>query len=152
MATLRTRPYPVFFSLAVLLFLIATLGSDVVARTTVGGEGLVKALSDHVYYAFIQPIGTAMLLAPFLLLGWMAASAAKRKGFDAGLGVFLLGLLMLGFMYFSGYQDSQGFVKERKWTAATLSIGLLPFKSIPLLLICLGVRWLVVRKKDEAKT
>jgi phosphotransferase system glucose/maltose/N-acetylglucosamine-specific IIC component len=152
MSTLRTRPYLVFFALAIFLFIIATLGSDVVARTTVGGDSFGKAISDHVYYAVIQPIGTTMLLAPFLLLGWMAASAAKRKGFDAGLGVFLLGMLLLGFMYFSGYQDSQGFMKERKWTAATLSIGLLPFKSIPLLLICLGLRWLVVRKKDEAKT
>jgi hypothetical protein len=148
---LRARPYLFFFGLSVLLFIGATFGSDVVARTSVGGQSFQKAVTEHAYYAFIQPVGTAMLLMPFLLLGWLAASTVKRKGFDAGLGVFLLGVLLLGFMYFSGYQDSQGFMKERKWTAATLSVGLLPFKSVPLLLICLGFRWLVIRKKSEAK-
>jgi hypothetical protein len=149
--TLRDRPYLAFFAFAALLFLAATLGSDIVARTTVGGEGLGKAITEHAYYAFVQPIGTAMLLAPFLLLGWMSASLAKRKRFDGGLGVFLLGALLLGFIYFIGYQDSQSYMKQRMWTAATLSVGLLPFKSVPLLLICLGFRWLVARKKDEAK-
>jgi hypothetical protein len=130
----------------------ATLGSDVLARTSVGGDSLGKAVGEHAYYAAVQPIGTAMLLAPFLLLAWMSASLAKRKGFDRGLRVFLLGALLLGFMYFSGYQDSQSYMKQRMWTAATLAIGLLPFKSIPLLLICLAFRWFVARKRDEAKT
>jgi hypothetical protein len=150
--TLRDRPYPAFFGFAALLFLAATLGSDIVARTTVGGEDLGKAITEHAYYAVVQPIGTAMLLAPFLLLGWMSASLAKRKGFEEGLGVFLIGTLLLGFMYFSGYQDSQSYMEQRMWTAATLAVGLLPFKSVPPLLICLGFRWLIARKKDEAKT
>src|SRR5262245_49648074 len=148
---LRDRPYFTFFGLSLLLFFAATFGSDVVARTSVGGESIAEAVSRHLYYAATQPLGTAMLLAPFLLLGWMAASAATRQGFDAGLGVFLLGVLLLGFTYFSGYQDSQEFSKQRKWTAATLAIGFLPYKSIPLLLICLGFRWLLVRKKAGAE-
>ncbi len=152
MSALRQRPYLSFMGLGVALFVAATLGSDVVARTTVGGEGAWQAASQHMYYALIQPIGTAMLLAPFLLLGWMGASAARRKGFDAGLAVFLLGMLLLGFMYFSGYQDSQALMKERKWTAATLSVGLLPFKSILPLLVCLALRWFVVRKRNAAET
>jgi hypothetical protein len=150
--TARERPYLTFFGLSLLLFVAATFGSDVLARTSVGGQPIATAAAEHLYYAGIQPIGTAMLLAPFVLLGWIAASAVKRKGFDAGLGIFLLGVLLLGVMYFSGYQDSQGFMKERKWTAATLSIGLLPFKSIPLLLLCLGFRWFVVRRKVHAET
>jgi hypothetical protein len=149
---LRDRPYPAFFGFAVLLFLATTLGSDVVARTTVGGEALGHAISEHAYYALVQPIGTALLIAPFLLLGWMSASLAKRKGFNGGLGVFFLGAFMLGVMYFSGYQDSQNYTRQKMWTAATLSIGLLPFKSVPLLLICLGFRWLVARKQNDAQT
>ena len=150
--TFRDRPYPAFFSFAVLLFLAATTGSDLVARTTVGGEGLGKAVAEHFYYAFVQPIGTAMLLAPFVLLGWMSASLAKRHGFDRGLVLFLIGSLLLGIMFFSAYQDSQNYMNKKMWTAATLSIGLLPFKSVPLLLVCLGVRWFLARKTSEAKT
>lgn len=147
---LRDHPYPAFFGFAVLLFLAATLGADVVARTTAGGQGLGHALTEHAHYALVQPVATAMLFAPFLLLGWMSASLAGRKGFDAGLGVFLLGTLLLGFTYFSGYQDSQGCMKRHMWTAAALAVGLLPVKSLPLLLICLGGRWLLGRKPDEA--
>jgi hypothetical protein len=148
----RDRPYPAFFSFAVLLFLVATAGSDVVARTTVGSEGIGKAVSEHIYYAFAQPVGSAMLLAPFLLLGWMSASLAKRKGFTQGLSVFLIGAFLLGIMFFSAYQDSQNYMNQKMWTAATLSVGLLPIKSALPLLICLGVWLFLARRKNEAKT
>ncbi len=147
----RNRPYPAFFGLSVALFLGATLGSDVVARTTVGGEGFMHAIGQHIYYAAAQPIGTLFLLVPFLLLGWMSASLAARKGFDPGLGVFLLGVLLLGFTYFSAYQDTYTYMKQRMWTAATLSIGFLPLKSILPLLACFVFRWLVARKRNEGK-
>jgi hypothetical protein len=111
--TLRDRPYAASFGFSALLFVAAILGSDVLARTSVGGDSLGKAVGEHAYYAAVQPIGTAMLLAPFLLFAWMSASLAKRKGFDRGLRVFLLGALLLGFMYFSGYQDSQSYMKQR---------------------------------------
>ena len=148
--SLRDHPYAAFFGFAALLFLAATLGSDVVARTTIAREGLRQAIAGHAHYAVAQPTGTALLLAPFLLLGWMSASLGRRKGFDKGLGVFLLGTLLPGFMYFSGYQDAQGYLKRHMWTAAALAVGLLPLKSLPLLLICLGGRWLLGRKQDEA--
>ena len=54
----RNHPYLVFLELSVVLFVGATLGSDVIARMTVGGEGIAEALTQHVYYAAIQPIGT----------------------------------------------------------------------------------------------
>jgi hypothetical protein len=150
--TFRDRPYPAFFGLAVLLFLLATAGSDVVARTTVSGEVVGKAVAEHFYYALVQPIGTAMLLTPFALLGWMSASLAKRRGFDRGLVLFLIGALLLGVMFFSAYQDSQNYMSQKMWTAATLSIGLLPFKSVPLLLVCFAARWLLARNTSEAQT
>lgn len=149
--TYRDHPYRTFIVLAIVPFILATLGSDVVARSGVYGESIGTAISEHLHYAAIQPMGTAMLLAPFLVLAWMAASLAKRKNFDSGLGVFLLGAVLLGFTYFSGFQDSQHYMKQRMWTAASLSVGLLPLKSIPVLVICLVVRWLVARRRHEAK-
>lgn len=150
--TFRDRPYPAFFSLAILLFLAATAGSDVVARITVSGEGVGKAVTEHFYYAFVQPVGTVMLLAPFALLGWMSASLAKRQGFERGLVLFLIGALLLGTMFFSAYQDSQKYMSQKMWTASTLSIGLLPFKSAPLLLVCLAAQWFLARNSSEAQT
>ena len=144
--------YPMFLGLSLLVFVAATFGSDLIARTSLGRQDFTKAAAEHLYYAAVQPVGTLMLLAPFLLLGWIAASTVKAKDIESALGVFLIGVLWLGFMYFSGYQDSQLFIRERKWTAATLSIGLLPFKSIPVLIICLAFRWLVVRLKPHAET
>ena len=38
------------------------------------------------------------------------------------------------------------------WTAASLSVGLLPLNSIPVLLICIGLRWLLGRQSETAKT
>jgi hypothetical protein len=152
MTALRKRPNLTFLSLGFLVFVVATLGSDVIARTTIAGEDLWKAASQHVYYAGVQAKFTAMLLAPFLWLGCIAASAAERKSFNAGLAVFLLGTLLLGYIYFSGYHAAQSFAKQRAWTAAASSIGGLPFKSIIPLLVCHGLHWFLVRKKNEAAT
>jgi len=93
-----------------------------------------------------------MLLAPFALLGWMSASLAKRQGFERGLVLFLIGALLLGTMFFSAYQDSQKYMSQKMWTASTLSIGLLPFKSAPLLLVCLAAQWFLARNSSEAQT
>ena len=148
---LRDHPYLAFLGLSSALFAAATAGSDVIARVTTGGQALSKAIAEHLYYAGTQPAGTALLLLPFLLLGGMSASLAARKGFDRGLAVFLLGTLLLSLMYFSGYQDSQGYMNRRMWTAATLSVGLLPFKSVPVLLLCLGLQWFLARRRRESE-
>lgn len=148
---LRARPYRAFFSFSVLLFFVATAGCDVVARTTVGSERIGQALAQHFYYAFTQPLGSAMLLLPFLLLGWMSASLAKRKGFTQGLTVFLIGAFLLGITYFSAYQDSQEYLNQKMWTAAALSLGLLPVKSALPLLVCFGVWIALACRKNKAK-
>jgi hypothetical protein len=131
------RPYAVCFSLGLAFFLVSTLLSDVVARTTIGGEGVGHAISKHVYFAAIQPFGTALLLAPFLLIAWMAASLARRKTMKRGLVFLCSAASVLAFVYFLGYQDSQHYMVQRMWTAATLAIGFLIFKSIPVVVVAL---------------
>ncbi|MCJ0763969.1 hypothetical protein [Variovorax terrae] len=146
---LRDRPYAVFFCLAVLFFLATTFGADVLARTSVGDDSLAQAMQAHARQAVAEPLGTAMLLLPFLLLGWMSASLARKKGVDRGLVVFLFGALLLGLAYFFAYHDAQIHLKQQMWTAAALSIGLLPYQCVPLLAICLGFRWWVARRKGD---
>ncbi len=146
----QARAYLTSFSIAVVFFLIATLASDVIARTTIGSEGVGYAISQHAYHAATQPIGTGMLLAPFLLVAWMAASVARRKTMQLGLVFLCVTSSALAFMYFLAYQDSQHFMALRKWTAATLAIGLLAFKSIPVLIVAL-VAFLILRREPRVE-
>jgi hypothetical protein len=139
------RPYVVCFSLAVAFFLVSTLLSDVIARTAIGGEGVGHAISQHVYYAATQPIGTGLLLAPFLLMAWMAASLARRKTMTRGLALLCTTCLVLVLIYFVGYQNSQEYMAQRMWTAATLAVGFLAFKSVPVVLAGLGA-FLIMRR------
>ena len=139
------RPYVVCFSLGLAFFLLSTLVSDVIARTTVGSDDLGHAISQHVYYAATQPFGTGLLLAPFLLMAWMAASLARRKSMRRGVIFLCAACSVLTLVYFLGYQDSQHYMAQRMWTAATLAIGFLVFKSIPVLIVAL-VAFLVARR------
>jgi hypothetical protein len=116
----KNRPYVVCFSLGVAFFLVSTLLSDVIARTLVGGEGIGHAISQHVYYAATQPFGTVLLLAPFLLMAWMAASLSGRKTMMQGLVLLCVTCSVLTLIYFLGYQNSQQYMTQRMWTAAAL--------------------------------
>jgi biotin transporter BioY len=139
------RPYAACFSLGVAFFLLATLVSDVVARTTVGSEGFGHAISQHAYYAVTGPTGTGMLLAPFLLVAWMAASLARRKTMRRGVAFLCAACSVLTIIYFVGYQDSQHYMTQGMWTAATLTIGFLVFKSVPVVVVAL-VAFLFLRR------
>jgi len=144
------RPYAVCFSLGLAFFLVSTLLSDVIARTTIGGEGVGRAISQHLYYATTQPIGTGLLLVPFLLVAWMAASLARRKTMRRGLVLLCVYLSVLALIYFVGYQDSQQYMARRMWTAATLAIGFLILKSIPVVVVAL-IAFLILRRGSRVE-
>lgn len=144
----RHRPYMLFLGLAVAMFVVAHVGFEVYARLLVGRNGLSEALHETLYYSAIQPIGSMMLLAPFLFLGWMAASLAKKKTMKVGMLLFAVGVTILTVMYFKGHIGAQQAMLAHKWTAAALSVGLLPFQSIPVLFIMLVVYLLMARKRN----
>lgn len=145
--SMRASSIGIFLGLGVGLFVVATFVFDVVARISVGREGFVHAASEHLHYAIVQPVGSFLLLLPFLLLSGLATGIASVKGFDRGMGIFLLGGLCMLFLYFNGYQGSQVAMIDGKWTAAALSVGLLPFMTIPVLLVCL-ILGIFVRRKS----
>jgi hypothetical protein len=145
----RKRPYSTFLALAVGAFAIADIGFEILARLWIGRNTLGEATSETLYYLATQPIGTAMLLAPFLLLGWIAASLAKKRTFERGLLLFGTGVVALGALYFVGHIGAEQAMQNGKWTAAALSVGLLPFQSIPVLLVALVARLLLGRRQRE---
>jgi hypothetical protein len=143
---LRSRPYLLFNCLAIAVFAVADIGCEIVARLSFGRNSIGEALSETLYYSATQPISTVMLLAPFALLGWMAASLATKKTLGLGIILFVAGAAFLGTMYFYGHIEAEQAMQDHKWTAATLSVGLLPFKSIPVLVVILIARLLLGRK------
>lgn len=117
----------VYLPLAVIIFLAATTGSDVVARTSITGEAFNVALRDHLYWAGVQLVGTILLSAPFFVIAFVCARIEKRARSRSAALIFGLAMVTLLYFYFGGYQGAQHAVLEQKWTAAALSVGLLPF-------------------------
>jgi hypothetical protein len=144
------RSAALFYVAAALCAVVATLGSDVVSTVAVTGGSARAAATEHLNYALRSPIGTALLFLPFIAAAWLGASVAGKQKSYAALLVFVPTLVLLLALYFSGYYGSQQALLEHKWTAASLSVGLLPFQSIAVLLIGLILRWWVTRSRSTS--
>jgi|SRR6185503_15325472 len=117
----------VYLPIALVVFVAATLGADVVAQTSIGGKALSDALHEHLYWAGVELLGTLFLLAPFIAVAGICALAERRARTRTVLAIFSLAMLALLYFYFQGYQAAQRAELQHMWTAATLSIGFLPF-------------------------
>jgi uncharacterized membrane protein (GlpM family) len=93
-------------------------------------------------------IGTLFLYAPFAALALMAASVERKSSRIGGAVFFGFFVCVLGALYFHGFWYFEIAMMARKWTAASLSIGLLPFQSVPVLVVAGGVA-LLVRKPRQ---
>jgi hypothetical protein len=142
----------VFLAVAVVSFLLATTGSDVFARMTVGGQNLGAALSDHFYWAGVQFIATILLFLPFGFLAvigsWIEDKADRLKA----IVVFGLPTLYLIYSYFEGYQAAKVAELDKHWTAATLSIGFLPFAALPIVLLAWLIGYVAIRFNRKSQT
>ena len=127
-----------YLSASVLTFVAATTGSDLIARTSIVHQSLQQAFAEHVHWAVVQAVGTLLLLAPFVALGFLCAALEEDIRRRSAIAIFSVGALALIFLYFEGHQAAQELALKHMWTAATLSVGFLPFKSILVLLLALG--------------
>lgn len=112
---------------AAVSFLAATMGADLIARTSIAGETFAVALRDHLYWAGVQLVGTILLFAPFVTIALVCARAEKRARSRSVAIIFGLAMITLLYFYFQGHQEAQRAMLEELWTAAALSVGLLPF-------------------------
>jgi amino acid permease len=136
----------VYLPLAFVVFLAATTGSDLIARTSIAGEPIAAALREHLYYAGVQIVGTIFLLAPFAAVAWVCSRAEKQARIRSVSAIFAVAMFALLYFYFQGHQDAQHAVLEKKWTAAALSIGLLPFFiGVPVVLASWGAAALAAK-------
>ena len=148
---LREQPYRLFAVLTIALFLLINFGFEVFARLWFGRNILLEAVGETFYYSFAQPFGSLFLLVPIALLGWMSASLSVKKTLKCGLILFCAGAIALGLIYFWGHMGSQLAMQKHKWTASALSVGMVPFKSIPVLIVCLIARLIMGRNAKDTK-
>lgn len=129
----------VYLPLAFVVFVAATLGSDLVARTSIAGETLGQAFSEHLYWAAVQAVGNILLLAPFVAVAFICGRTEKGARTRSSAVIFAVGMVSLFYFYFQGYQGAQRAMLDEYWTAAALSVGLLPFFiGVPVVLVALG--------------
>jgi hypothetical protein len=127
--------FRIYLPLAILAFVGATTGADIYARMSIAGEPFAAALQDHLHWTAVQFVGTAMLFAPFVAVALLCARVDRRTSGHAAATIFAAAMVALLYFYFQGHEGAQQALLEKKWTAASLSIGLLPFfVGIPVVL------------------
>ena len=131
----RDRSWLTFAVLGILCFAISTLGFDVGARIAVARQAPFSAMSESLHYMTIEPLGTLMLLAPFVAIAGLSVWVARTSSGAIAAGFFCLFMVVIGWLYLVGHWESQEAMQRRHWTAAALSVGLLPFLSIPVVLV-----------------
>ena len=129
----------VYLPVAVAVFLAATTGADLVARTSLAGQPFAAALHEHLYWAGVQLVGTMLLLAPFIAVAFVCAFVERQARTRSVLFIFAVAMLALLYFYFQGHQAAERAALRKMWTAATLSVGLLPFfVGLPVVLAVMG--------------
>jgi hypothetical protein len=136
----------IYLPAAIAVFLDATTGADVIARTSIAGEPFEAALREHLYYAGRDFIRTILLLVPFIAVAFVFACAAKKARSRSVAILFTMAMVALLYFYFQGYLESQHALAEERWTSAALSIVILPFFiGLPVALVSLAAALLAVR-------
>lgn len=134
-----------FIAAAIILFFAVDLAADVLARISIEGQSIELAAREHLYYASVQVPGTVFLSLPYVGLAFIGLPVLRRRGALAGVLFLLCGVALLGGVYGFGYQQSALAMVARHWTAAALTMGMMPILSVPVLLLAFGVRFLATR-------
>lgn len=141
-----------YLLIALVTFIATVSGSDVFARMTIGGNTLARALSEHLRWASLTLIGLALLCFPFMASAVACGRANRRARTRTTATIFCLALAVLGYFYFDAFQAAEHAMLERRWTAASLSIGLLPFFiGIPLWAV-VEVLAFIATRVDQRRT
>ena len=148
--SVHAKKYLALLGAATIMYVVIDGGFDVLARVRIGGQSPSEALTETTHYLLVQPLGLLLSFAPFAAIAWICGSLS-RISWAGAVSLFLLCMGAFAYMYYVGHSDSQMYMQQRMWTAASLAVGLIPFKSIPIVLIALGFRFAMYRKLVPAK-
>ena len=125
-----TKEQKLFYGLSISAFFISVVTFSAIGKMTYRNESIFHSIKETLYYLLVQPIGTMMLIAPYIVLGLVSAKAAKNNKIKYGMSYFISGLISLSYIYYNGYLASSYYMSIKKWTASILSVGMLPYESI----------------------
>ena len=135
-----------YLIIAFIAFVAAVTGSDLVARMSIGQLSLGEAVIEHREWASLTLIGLLLLFAPFMGVALICAKAQRKAQTRSVAGIFGAFLLGLMYCYFNAFQAAEQSMLDERWTAAALSIGLLPFfVGLPAILLALGAALMASR-------
>ena len=125
-----------YLLLATAIFIAVVAGSDLFARITIAGEAIDNAVTEHLHWASLTIIGNIALFVPFGGTALICGATNKRAKTRSAAALFFIAMAVLAYFYFGGFQAAQHAFLDERWTAAALSIGLLPFfVGLPLLVV-----------------
>lgn len=136
----------VYLGIAIVAFVAAVTGSDLFARITIGQLSFSQAFREHLEWASVTLAGLLFLLGPFLFVAVLCGKAQKKVRTRSVACIFGASLLTLMYFYFDGFQAAEWSMLHERWTAAALSVGLLPiFIGLPVVAVALGALFLAAR-------
>jgi hypothetical protein len=128
-----------YYALPALLFLIVSIaGWAVLTRVVLAGEAPVRALLDTIHLAMSQPLASALLAMPFVAAELLAVEIERIANRRTAAVVFFTCLAAIAAVYLAGYWAAQQAALRKDWQAASMALGLMPFKSVPILLLAAG--------------
>ena len=140
-----------YLLLALALFVVAVTGSDMAAKMTVSGLSLAEAFKQHLEWASLTNIGIIFLFSPYAVAALICAKLNEHCRTRTAATLFVSSLIALSYFYFGGFYAAEHAMVVERWTAATLSIGLLPFFiGVPILIGLIGAACLA--RKLERRT
>jgi hypothetical protein len=126
----------VYLLIAFIAFVMAATGSNLIAYMTIANKSFGDAFSEHLRWVSDMSLGVVFLFAPFgvsALICGLANKSAKTRTIAT---IFCTSMAILAYFYFEGFQAAEHAMLAKRWTAAALSMGLLPFFiGIPLLVV-----------------
>ena len=94
----------------------------------------------------LRPRRLAVSDAPFPLIAALCAKTDKKARTRSVVGNFGISLLVLMYWYFGAFRAAERAMLDERWTAAALSVGLLPFfVGLPVVVVATGAAVLASR-------
>lgn len=131
-----------FLLIAFLASLVAVTGSDVVARMSINDLPFGEAAAKHLEWISGTAVGFVVLLVPYIAVAFITAEVHKHARSRCSISIFGAALFVMIYFYFQGFHDAQLAIIDGRWTAAALSVGLLPFFTggpVVLLAVAAGI-------------
>jgi hypothetical protein len=133
----RTIGWGVYITLSVFAFIAATLVTDVIARMSFSKVSLFGAVGDHFRYAGI--ILSVMMIIPFVAISAICALLEKSTKPKISFVIYVISTGCLIYFYAKGFWAAQEALQQERWTASSLSVGILPFIGFGVVLVAIGL-------------